>query len=169
MAQSTTSPAGSPPTDVRALLAYNTDDEAVDDWAPKPLPTAWYQGKILRHEFLRAKNERQTPYVRYHFIATGLAPGVEIEAEVPDDVSKKNLRKDLFITPAAMKSLNKFLNGVLGVQQGRSFDDRIADCKGTEVCFKVTARQSPNDEDITFYDVGMVIAAEAWDAEAMAA
>jgi hypothetical protein len=48
---------------------------------------------------------------------------------------------------------------VLGKEE-RSFDERIPECKGAEVVFKVTQRESDREPGTFFNDIGIVMRAD---------
>lgn len=123
---------------------------------PKPLPTGTYQGLIKSFEFLEAKNDKKTPYVR--FMLAFHTPGADIDTdELGKALGEKKLgditkSKDFYLTPDAMWRL-KDLIVALGIDTaGRGFDSTIPECVNQPVLIEVGQRNSPNGEEI-FNDI----------------
>jgi hypothetical protein len=74
------------------------------------------------------------------------------------DFSRRELRKDFYITPNALYRLSDMLDAALGKQQGRTFDERIPDTRGVRVMFAVTQRDNEEGTE-TYNDVGAIVAA----------
>ena len=136
----------------RALLGQATD--AVE--RPKPLAAGHYIGEIKSHEFGLSR-QKQTPYCR--FILTPTEETADVTAGENDgiDFSKRELRKDYYITPVALYRLSDMLDAVLGKTSGRSFDERIPETRNVRVMFAVSRRD--NEEGTESYnDVGNIVA-----------
>jgi len=140
-------------TTFRELLSMHTD--AVE--RPGPLAAGHYIGILKGHEY-GATRHKQTPYIRFFFTPTEETADVEPGANGDIDLTKRELRKDFYLTPQAIYRLSDFLDAVLGRETGRSFDERIPDTRGVRVVFKVTTRESQDGSEI-YNDVGDVVKA----------
>ena len=128
---------------------------------PRALAAGHYIGVIRNHEF--GVSRKQTPLVRYFL--TPLEEGSDVQPGENDgiDLSKRELRKDFYITHSAMYRLMDMLDAVLGQQRGRPADARIPDTRGVRVMFQVTQRAVQDDAgNVTevFNDVGTIVAAD---------
>jgi hypothetical protein len=138
----------------RELLSKPTD--AVE--RPRALAAGHYVGEIKNFEFGTSR-QKQTPYVRFMLTPIEATTDVADNANGDIDLSKKELRKDFYITPTALYRLSDMLDATLGKQQGRSFDERIPETRGARVMFAVSTRES-DDGNETYNDVGLILAAE---------
>jgi hypothetical protein len=140
-------------TTFRELLSQPTD--AVE--RPQPLAAGHYYGEIKSHEFGLSR-QKQTPFVRFVLVPEEATPDVEAGANNGMDLSRRELRKDFYITPTALYRLSDMLDSVLGKETGRSFDERIPETRGVKVLFAVSQRT--NDEGTeTYNDIGNVVKA----------
>lgn len=137
----------------RDLLSMPTDSVE----RPKPLPEGHYIAYIKAHEF-GTSAKKNTPYVRFLFSIESGSDDVSADDLANIDLTRRELRRDFYITPNALYRLSDMLDAVLGAQQGRSFDERIPDCRNAKVLIGVTQRQSEDGTD-TFNDVTTVVAA----------
>ncbi len=123
---------------------------------PPSMPAGHYIATIKTHQFDKS-SKKATPLVRFLFSPREATSDVDEEALANVDLTEKELRKEFYITPKALWRLNKFLDDVLGPQEGRSFDERIPEVKGVEVQIGVTLRFS-DDGEMDFNDVTTVVA-----------
>lgn len=147
--------------DVRDLLSRPTDSFE----RPPNLPNGHYYGTISNFAFDKARNENKTDFCRIFFKLEG--PGEDLQADETAeealskiDFSRRELRRDFYITPDAMYRLRNFCDAVLGKEQGRSFGERLPELKGKRVLIQVTSRQDRNDPEVEYNDVGNVVAAD---------
>lgn len=140
------------PPNFRQLLSQPTDQVE----RPKPLPTGHYRGEISNHEFGVSKN-KQTPFVRFILTPEEADADVDLDRLNGIDLSKKEMRKDFYITHSALYRLSDVLDAILGQQQGRNFDERIPETRNAKVLFGVTERQS-DDGIETYNDVTTIVA-----------
>ena len=138
----------------RELLSQPTDTVE----RPKSLPNGHYLGVIIGHEFDRSRN-KQTPYVRFAMKVDGPTSDVPDGACAGIDFSRRELRKDYFITPNALYRLSDMLDAVLGKTTGKSFDERIPNTRSQRVIIGVTARLNEDGTDSGFNDVTTIVAA----------
>ena len=140
----------------RELLSKPTNE--VD--RPRALAAGHYIGELTTHEF-GVSRQKQTPFVRFNVKLIEEASDVENGANKGIDLSRRELRRDFFITPQALYRLSDFLDAVLGKQVGRPFDQRIPETRGVRVMVQVTRREVTDDEGTvleTYNDVGTIIA-----------
>lgn len=145
--------------DVRDLLSKPTDSFE----RPKNLPLGHYHAQILNFELTQARTENKTDICRISFRVMEPAEDIvddedKMEILKSIDLSRRELRKDFFITPDAMYRLSNFLDDVLGAESGRSADERLPDIRGARVLIQVTERTDRNDPTIKYNDVGTVVA-----------
>jgi hypothetical protein len=138
----------------RQLLSQTTD--AVE--RPKALPTGHYVGIIKTHEFGTSRN-KQTPYIRFLLGITDPTSDVDSAELDGIDLSRRELRKDYYITPGALYRLADMLDATLGREEGHSFDERIPQTTGMQVVFGVVQRDSEDGTE-KYNDVTTIVAAE---------
>ena len=143
--------AGIPPN-FRQLLSQPTDQVE----RPKPLPTGHYRGEITNYEFGVSKN-KQTPFVRFIIVPEEADADVDRDRLSGIDLSKKEMRKDFYITNTALYRLSDALDAILGQQQGRNFDERIPETRNAKILFGVTERQNEEGTE-TYNDVTTMVA-----------
>lgn len=107
---------------------------------PKHLPVGTYPGKIKSFEY-GDKNKNNTPYVRFHLAATSWPETVDASDQVEDDgrvidLSKKRLRRDIYLTEDALHILDEFLKSC-GQELGASYEEVIPKCVGSDVLIDV--------------------------------
>lgn len=142
--------------DFRDLLSQDT--AAAE--RPKGLPRAFYKGKILGHEFGKTK-QKQTSFVRFK-VALIECLDETVAATLREqgiDLSQKEQRRDYFITPKALYQLADMLDGVLGKEQGRNYDERIPELTGAEVQVELLPRLNQDGVDSGFNEIGTMVAA----------
>lgn len=136
----------------RALLGQATD--AVE--RPRALAAGHYIGEIKSHEFGLSR-QKQTPYCRFILVPLEETADVTQGENEGIDLSKRELRKDFFITPQALYRLSDMLDAVLGKTSGRSFDERIPETRNVRIMFAVTRRDNEEGTE-TYNDVGSIVA-----------
>lgn len=137
----------------RELLSQQTDQ--VD--RPQPIAAGHYIGDIKSYEFGQSRN-KQTPFLRVILVPQEETADVVAGSNGNTDLSRRELRKDYFITPTALYRLSDMLDAVLGKEEGRTFDDRIPELRNSRVMFAVTQRASEDGTE-TYNDVGTVVKA----------
>src|ERR1700735_317700 len=155
MAQSqSTAATAAPSVSLRDLMTQPTDSFE----RPKALPEGHYLGTILGFEFGKSRN-KGTDFIRVAMRIDGLGDDID-EVDVKGiDLSRRELRRDFFITPNSMYRLGDFLDAVLGAQPGKNADERLPDIKGTSVLMQVTQRPAENDPETVYNDVNTIVAA----------
>ena len=137
----------------RSLLATATDQVE----RPRAIAVGHYVGTIKSTEFGTSRL-KQTPYMRVLLTPDEATDDVNSGANEGIELSRRELRKDYYITPVALYRLSDMLDAVLGAQTGRSFDERIPELRGSRVIFAVTQRDNEDGTE-TFNDVGTIVAA----------
>jgi len=131
--------------DFNALLQKNVGEVE----RPKPFPVGTYSLTVLRSEFGES-SQKKTPYVRFHFRATGYDTDVDAEM-LPPNWQERELRRDFYLTDDALFMLSDFLQ-ILGLS-GMPMDQAIARAPGAQVKGYVTQRPNQNDPTRVFNDV----------------
>lgn len=139
----------------RELLSQPTDSVE----RPRALAAGHYLGEIKSHEFGLSR-QKQTPYVRFILVPSEETTDIAEGANAGVDLSKRELRKDYYITPNAIYRLSDMLDAVLGKTTGRSFDERIPETRGARIMFAVTQRENEDGTE-TFNDIGNIVAVAA--------
>jgi hypothetical protein len=128
---------------------------------PRPLADGHYIATLRNHEF-GTSSRKQTPFVRFIFVPEEESGDVPAGANDGIDLAKKELRKDLYVTPDALYRLSDLLDAVLGKAPGRPFDERLPETRGVRVMIQVTHRDQIDESTgaivNTFNDIGTVIA-----------
>ena len=152
-----------PSVNFRELLSVPTDTVE----RPKAFPECWLNAKITNHEFGQSPR-RKTPYVRFFFSPQSIAadpkdPAGSVSVTEDDlegiDFTKRELRKDFFITVDARWRLADFLDAVMGKETGRTFNERIPETRGGDVILHVTQRLADDNSETIYNDVQEVLAA----------
>lgn len=137
----------------RQLLAQTTDSVE----RPRALAGGTYLGTIKSTEF-GVSRQKQTPFLRVLLTPTEETEDVPTGANENIDLSKRELRRDYYITPTALYRISDMLDQVLGSTTGRSFDERIPELRGASVMFKVTQRENEDGTE-TYNDIVSIVAA----------
>jgi len=124
---------------------------------PRALAPGHYIGTCRNFEYGTSR-QKQTPFVRFIMVPEEETSDVTEGANQGIDLSRKELSKTVYITPASLYRLSDLLDAMLGKQPGRSLDDRIPETRGIKVMFQVTSRESEDGSE-TYNDVGTVVAA----------
>ena len=101
---------------------------------PPALPAGDYPAVVSSFEY-GDQNKNKTKYVRYHVRLTGWAEGVEPIEEM--DLSKRQLRRDFFLTDDAFWRLDEFLRSTGLDPAGRSYEEVIPEIIGKNVTAEV--------------------------------
>jgi hypothetical protein len=135
--------------DFSALLSKPLDEVK----APVPLPAGTYYGIIKEYKFDESP-EKKTPFIRFTIQLTGAGDDVYVEEVASIEWSKKQLRKDFYLTEDALFRFKKFLE-TLGIDTvGKSFDSLIPETQGAKVLVEVTQRPNTrNPEEPPFNDI----------------
>ncbi len=86
------------------------DTKLGDAEAPPPFPVGNYLWKIGTPSFGEAKNENQTPYVRYMLRCVEPREGVDMEKfSMVKEPEKREIRQDFWLTEDAVHRLRDFV------------------------------------------------------------
>jgi len=137
--------------DFKKLLSKNMDESE----RPRPLPPGTYFGRVSKISYDVSK-EKKTPYVRFLLSVTSAGDGVDEEALNGVDLSKKQLRKDFYMTQDADYRLKDFIKSC-GIQvAGRSFESTLPDTMNAPVIMEVTQRAAQDGSGEFYNDVGLL-------------
>src|SRR5260221_13062928 len=104
---------------------------------PPALPIGDYPGVIKSYE-LGDQNKNKTPYVRFHVSLLGWADSIpESERQADLDLSKRQMRRDYFLTEDALWRLDELLRGIGVKMEGRSYEETLPDAVGAKVVAEV--------------------------------
>jgi hypothetical protein len=126
----------------------NLLDKPITEEAKRPpnLPDGSYHGIITKWE-PGESSQKKTAFVRFFIQLTHAAEDVPPDQLEGVDFSKKQMRRDYYITPDAEYRLHEFLGSVGIPVVGRSYSDMLPETIGKNVLARVKTR--PNQEDIT--------------------
>src|ERR1700676_4234023 len=94
---------------------------------PKALPVGHYYATIRGHEF-NLSRAKQTPFVRFLLAPAEACEDVDAAELAGIDLSRRELRKDYYITPGAKYRLADMLDNVIG-QPKRTLDERLPETR----------------------------------------
>lgn len=112
---------------------------------PPALPVGDYQGVIKSYE-LGDNNRQKTPYVRFHVGLMGWPDSVAEDERTGVDLSKKQLRRDFYLTPDADWRLAEFLKSC-GVAE-QSFETGVPEAVGAQVTVEVQQYMNQTNSEI---------------------
>jgi hypothetical protein len=141
-------------SDFRTLLQKPMDEIE----RPKPLPAGTYYGTIAGHKFDESSQKR-TPFVRFTIKLQSAGDDVDAEEVASVDWTKKEVRKDFYLTDDALYRLKGFLESVGVEVEGRALGEAIPDSTNAQVIVEVTQRNSADGKDV-YNDVGDVRGAD---------
>jgi hypothetical protein len=141
-------------TDYREMLRQPT--ESLE--RPKPLPKGNFIATIGQHEFGTSRN-KGTPYIRFPLAIAEACADVDPAAIEGIDLSRRELRRDYFITPNALYRLGDMVDAVLGKKPGVNLDERLPDLRGSRVMVTVSQRASEQNSEEIYNDVDSIVAA----------
>jgi hypothetical protein len=137
--------------DFQSILNTKVDEAE----APKPLPEGTYLGRVSGHEFGES-SQKKTPYCRIHCQPTEAMDDVDEEAlnavlaQVENDLSRRTLREDFYLTENALFRLREFLENHLKLETGgRPFAEVIPEMDGQFVKFRVYHELPQNADPAT--------------------
>ena len=142
---------------LREYLSQPTDQTE----RPKALPAGQYVGTITNFSFDKVRNEAGTN-VLYFFIRPERAFTEELQRELDAekiDLSRRELRKEFYLTENAKYRLADALDAVLGKEPGRTYNQRIPDMRNARVLVGVTPRLDREGNDTGFNSVTTMVAA----------
>lgn len=135
-------------SDFSKLLSKNMDGVE----RPKPLPPGTYYGRIEKFSVDESK-EKKTPFVRFNLKVTSADESIDADAVNGIDLSKKQLRKDFYLTPDADYRLKEFLKSCGIKVQGRTFGEVLPETVNSPVIMEVTQRAAQDGSGELYNDV----------------
>jgi len=123
---------------------------------PEALPQGDYPGIIKSFEYGDA-NKNKTPYVRFHLGLLGWASDVSEDdkfqsdgdgGKAPVDITKRQPRRDFFLTDDAFWRLDEFLRSCGIEPAGRSYEEVIPDAVGQQVTVEVQQYMNERTNEI---------------------
>lgn len=106
---------------------------------PPALDVGNYPGIIKSFE-VDNKNKNQTPYVRFHVGLTGWPADSEpqtLDGGEPIDLTKRQMRRDYYLTPDALWRLDEFLRNMGVDLSGRGYDEVLPELVNQPVLVSV--------------------------------
>jgi hypothetical protein len=124
---------------------------------PAALPAGDYPCKIIKWE-LGESQQKKTPYVRYFLVPTGFPEGASEADKIDEkgeaiDLTKKQLRRDYYMTTDAEYRLDEMLRAVGVTVDGRTYEESVPDAVGMDCLAVVIQRMSADGSDNVFNDV----------------
>lgn len=114
---------------------------------PPALRAGNYPGVVKSFEY-GDNNKNKTPYVRFQLGATGPAETVEPSEYDGIDLSKKQFRKDFYLTDDAWWRLDAFLRSVGIEPKGRTYEECIPEVVGCDVLIEVQQEMNQTTNEI---------------------
>lgn len=113
---------------------------------PKALPIGDYQGVVKSHE-VGDNNKNHTPYVRFGIVLTGW-PDEFTQADIPEDtdLSKRQLRKDFFLTDDSLWRLDEFIRSCGVEPAGRVYEEVVPELVGQPIKVEIKHYRNAQDE-----------------------
>lgn len=113
---------------------------------PQALPIGDYPGVVKSFEF-GDQNKNRTPYVRFHLGILDFAATVtEEEKAACGDLSKRQFRRDFYLTDDALWRLDEFLKSCGVPLSGRAYEEAIPEAAGAQVTVEVQQYVSDKNE-----------------------
>lgn len=115
---------------------------------PPALPIADYPGVVKGFEY-GDQNKNKTPYVRFQIGLTGWAESVpEDEKDSSVDLSKRQMRRDYYLTDDALWRLDEFLRSCGVEPKGQTYEESIPQVVGAQVIVSVEQYMNQSTSEI---------------------
>ena len=127
---------------------------------PPPLPAADYYGMVKSYE-VGDQNRNRTPYVRFQLALQDWPDNSPDEWQVTDadgnahtvskadvDLSKRQMRKDFYLTDDALWRLDEFIRSCGIDAKGRDYEEIIPEVVGQPVMVEVQQYLNQNTNEI---------------------
>lgn len=112
---------------------------------PPALDAGNYPGIVKGFE-IGDQNKNKTPYVRFQVGLLGWPEGAEADAEI--DLSKRQLRRDYFLTDDALWRLDEFIRSCNIESNGRSYEEVLPELTGAHVVVEVQQYMNQTSNEI---------------------
>lgn len=126
--------------DFRELLSKPAEDIK----APVPLPQGTYRGLIKGHA-LDESREKKTPFIR--LTITNLDPQADVDQDdlAGVDLSKKEVRKDFYLTEDSLYRFKEFIESCSIPVAGRTLGEMISELVNQEVMVELIHKMDKSD------------------------
>lgn len=117
---------------------------------PDPLLAGQYPGVIKSFE-VGDQNKNKTPYVRFQVGLTGWPEGQEpqmLPSGEAMDLSKRQMRRDYYLTDDALWRLDEFLRAIGIDLTGRSYEEVLPETVGIQVMVEVQQYVNQQNNEI---------------------
>lgn len=114
---------------------------------PEALPKGDYQGVIKSFE-LGDANKNRTPYVRFHLGLVAFPDTLDHDATQGIDLSKRQLRRDFFLTDDAMWRLDALIRSVGIEPNERPYEEILPEMVGQQVLVGVDQYLNPANSEV---------------------
>lgn len=103
---------------------------------PAALPAGDYSGVIKSFE-VGDQNKNKTPYIRFQVALTGWPDSVDESDRGDTDLSKRQMRRDYYLTDDALWRLDEFIKSCGVEPNGRSYEEIVPELMGASVLAEV--------------------------------
>lgn len=115
---------------------------------PPALPAGDYPNGVLKGYEIGDNNKNKTPYVRFTVGLSEFPESVDQSDVEGIDLSKRQFRKDYFLTDDALWRLDDLIRS-LGIDpQGRAYEEVLPECVGQPVTVEVQQYMNQQTNDI---------------------
>jgi hypothetical protein len=111
---------------------------------PKPLETGVYGGLVKNYE-IGDNNKNRTPYIRLTLIPTEWPDTASSEIRSEVDLTKRQMRKDFFLTEDSLWRLDAFLRSCGIEPSGRTYEEVLPELVSQPVQFEVAQFKGQDD------------------------
>lgn len=111
---------------------------------PAPLPAGVYHGLLKSYE-VGDNNKNKTAYLRTLIVLTGWPDGISPSDHPDVDLTKRQLRKDWFLTEDSLWRLDNFLRSCGIEPQGRSYEEILPELISQELSLEVATYRGSDD------------------------
>lgn len=139
--------------DIRNLLSVSADEIK----KPPVWPRGTYHGFIEKYEGGESR-EKKTPYLRVFLKAQSADATIPADQLEGVDFSKRQFRKDFYLTTDAMWRLKEMLDKIGVATEGRQLAEAVPEIVMKPVMFEITQRASDDGKEL-YNDVGDISAA----------
>lgn len=114
---------------------------------PPALPAADYPGVIKSFE-LGDNNKNKTPYVRLVLGLMSVPDGIDPSELEGIDITKRQQRRDFYITDDALWRLDQFIRSTGIEMNGREYEEVLPELVGTQVTIEIQQYLNQNTNEI---------------------
>jgi len=116
---------------------------------PEALVAANYPGIVKSFE-VGDNNKNKTPYVRFHLGLTSWPGEPQLDPDgKPIDLSKRQLRRDFYLTDDALWRLDEVLQEVMGIEiNGRAYSEVLPETTGKQLLVEVQQYMNQQNNEV---------------------